>query len=393
MKVCGIIVEYNPFHNGHLYHVQQARERTGADVVIAVMSGNFLQRGEPAILDKWQRAEVALQNGVDLVVELPIEWAVQSADYFAKGAVQLLQKLNCDYLCFGTEDEATFDYQAFGQFVLHHQDQITKAFQELPDQTMSYPQKMTQVFKHVYPEISLDFSSPNHILGLSYAKENATYEHPMELVPINRKGAGYHDEDLSEETIASATAIRKALTESRSISATVPSETERFLKTESLQTWTSYWPLLKYRLLSSTVDSLQKIYQMTEGLEIRMLEAAKTANTFYEFVEQVKTKRYTWTRIQRLSCYVLLNIQKEEMREQQMQEYIHVLGFTTAGRACLKNKKTLALFAKIGKKEAQVAKLLVRSDQIYRLGGEVAEQVFGRKPVFIETIEEKKSFT
>lgn len=393
MKVCGIIVEYNPFHNGHLYHVQQARERTGADVVIAVMSGNFLQRGEPAILDKWQRAEVALQNGVDLVVELPIEWAVQSADYFAKGAVQLLQKLNCDYLCFGTEDEATFDYQAFGQFVLHHQDQITKAFQELPDQTMSYPQKMTQVFKHVYPEISLDFSSPNHILGLSYAKENATYEQPMELVPINRKGAGYHDEDLSEETIASATAIRKALTESRSISATVPSETERFLKTESLQTWTSYWPLLKYRLLSSTVDSLQKIYQMTEGLEIRMLEAAKTANTFYEFVEQVKTKRYTWTRIQRLSCYVLLNIQKEEMREQQMQEYIHVLGFTTAGRACLKNKKTLALFAKIGKKEAQVAKLLVRSDQIYRLGGEVAEQVFGRKPVFIETIEEKKSFT
>ena len=109
MKACGIIVEYNPFHNGHRYHADMARKQTGADVVIAVMSGNFLQRGEPAILDKWARANAALANGIDLVIELPIEWSVQSADYFARGAVRLLQKIGCDYLCFGTEGEQSFD--------------------------------------------------------------------------------------------------------------------------------------------------------------------------------------------------------------------------------------------------------------------------------------------
>ncbi|MGM9902328.1 hypothetical protein A5844_002225 [Enterococcus sp. 10A9_DIV0425] len=380
MKACGIVVEYNPFHNGHLYHAQKAREQTGADVVIAVMSGNFLQRGEPAILDKWQRTQAAIHNGIDLVVELPVEWAVQSADYFAKGAIRILQKLDCDYICFGTEDTESFDYESFGQFVHTHQSEITQAFQQLSNQAISYPQKMTKVFQQLYPAITLDYSSPNHILGLSYAKENATYEQPMKIVPIKRKVADYHDENLSGQNIASATAIRKALLEKRGINEVVPLQTAFFLENERLQTWDDYWPFLQYRLLSSTTTSLKTIYQMTEGIETRMQKAAKEVKSFSEFVALVKTKRYTWTRIQRLSCYVLLNIEEQEMIEQQNQEYLHILGFTKAGREYLKSKKKNTIYAKIGKKEAEVAKLLVRSDQIYQLGGSIPEQVFGRKP-------------
>ena len=181
MKACGIIVEYNPFHNGHRYHAQQARQQSGAEVVIAIMSGNFLQRGEPALLDKWARAEEALQNGVDLVIELPTAWSVQSADYFAKGGIKLLQALQCESLCFGTDSTSAIDYAAFGQFVQENQSLIDQTFHALTDKQLSYPQKMTAVFRQVYPESRFDFSSPNHILGMSYAKENATYPTPMTL--------------------------------------------------------------------------------------------------------------------------------------------------------------------------------------------------------------------
>ena len=377
MKSCGIIVEYNPFHNGHRYHVEMARKTTGAEVVIAVMSGNFLQRGEPAIIDKWHRANEALQNGV----ELPVEWAVQSADYFAKGAVKILQTLDCDSLCFGTEEETSFDYSSFGRFVQENQDRIEEAFQELSDQTYSYPQKMTEVFRSLYPDITLDFSSPNHILGLSYAKENAKYVHPMELHPIRRKSAGYHEKIITDQRIASATAIRHALEEGKRIAGLVPPQTEEDLSTCSLQTWESYWPYLRYRLLSSTLLELTDIYQMTEGIESRMKIAAATADSFEDFVSKVKTKRYTWTRIQRLSCYVLLNIKKQEIPVQQNKNYLRLLGFTDAGRRFLKEKKEISIYSRIGKKEAQEAELLVRSDQIYQLGGNIPEQNFGRIPI------------
>lgn len=384
MKACGIIVEYNPFHNGHRYHADMARKQTGADVVIAVMSGNFLQRGEPAILDKWARANAALANGIDLVIELPIEWSVQSADYFARGAVRLLQKIGCDYLCFGTEGEQLFDYQVFGSFVQENQKRIDQAFLQLVDQTMSYPQKMTEVFNRLYPEMNLDFSSPNHILGLSYAKENACYDRPMQLVPIARKNAGYHDQELPEQQIASATAIRKALSEKRAIDHYVPIETAKIFQSVSMQTWETYWPLLRYRLLSSETEELQTIYQMTEGIEARLIKAAKEATTFADFIDLVKTKRYTWTRLQRLACYTLLNVKTEEIKRQQAHLYLNILGSTKKGRVFLKEKRTLPLFAKIGKQEAQVAHLLIRSDQIYQLAPGVQEQNFGRRPYIYE---------
>lgn len=382
MRSCGIIVEYNPFHNGHAYHAEMARKKSGAEVVIAVMSGNFLQRGEPAILDKWQRANQALQNGVDLVVELPVEWAVQPADYFARGGIRLLEALGCDALCFGTEGSESFDYEAFGDWALKNDSLIQQEYQKIGETGQSYPEKMTQIFQENWSGEAIDFSSPNQILALSYAKENAKIKNPMKLFPLHRKNAAYHDQKIRHKHIASATAIRKAVNEQRPFKETVPPQTYADLLEKPLQNWEDYWPFLRYQLLASEKNKLTTIYQMSEGIETRLKQAAVKAKHFEDFLDQVKTKRYTRTRLQRLACYVLLDISAEKIKEQQSKTYLNILGFTQAGQRFLKEEKAVPILTRIGKKEAAQADLLIKSDQIYAMTKEqVPEQNFGRVPL------------
>ncbi|WP_161970476.1 nucleotidyltransferase [Enterococcus faecalis] len=386
VKACGIIVEYNPFHNGHRYHAQQARQQSGAEVVIAIMSGNFLQRGEPALLDKWARAEEALQNGVDLVIELPTAWSVQPADYFAKGGIKLLQALQCESLCFGTDSTSAIDYAAFGQFVQENQSLIDQTFHALTDKQLSYPQKMTAVFRQVYPESRFDFSSPNHILGMSYAKENATYPTPMTLYPIARKQAGFHDATISGK-VASATAIRQSVfqQEITQVLPTVPSITAQHLQTQAMISWENYWPFLKYKIVQSSLEELQAIYQMTEGLEYRLKDQIQAAGSFHELMERMKTKRYTWTRLQRLATYILLNMTKEEVETVWQDSYLHVLGFTPKGQAYLKETKAqiqLPVISKVSKENRAMLSLDIRANQLYQMGdSSLKEQNFGRFPL------------
>ena len=386
MKACGIIVEYNPFHNGHLYHVEEARKQSNSDVIIAVMSGNFLQRGEPAIVDKWSRADAALKNGVDLVIELPVAWAVQSADYFAQGGVKLLQAMQCESLCFGTDSTEKIDYAAFGQFVVENQALVDKTYQQLKQKQLSYPQQMTAVFRQIYPELALDFTSPNHILGLSYAKENARYSQPMELFPLPRKTAAFHETSITGE-IASATAIRQALlaNQQREILATVPSQTAEYLSTMPLISWENYWPLLKYKIISSSVNELREIYQVKEGLEYRLKEATLQAESFVGFMNLVKTKRYTWTRLQRLATYLLINVRQTDIEAVWENSYLRVLGFTQKGRDYLKEKKQaiqLPIISRVSKENSQQLDLDILSGKIYQLGQEkIKEQDFGRFPI------------
>ena len=165
MKACGVIVEYNPFHNGHRYHLKQARLQSQADVVICAMSGNFLQRGEAAIIDKWQRANSALQNGADIVLELPFEWAVQSADYFAQGGVNMLAAIGCESLCFGTDSQEKIDYQHLGQILHQNRQQLDRLFYQLADEKLSYAENMIRVFQALEMDIPFDHKQPNHILG------------------------------------------------------------------------------------------------------------------------------------------------------------------------------------------------------------------------------------
>lgn len=386
MKSCGIIVEYNPFHNGHQYHAKMAREMSGAEVVIAVMSGNFLQRGEPAIIDKWIRAEEALNNGVDLVIELPFAYAVQSADYFASGGIKLLQALHCDALCFGTDNQTDMDYELFGKFVNKNQKEINQTYQQIKNNGMSYPQQMTEVFRKLYPKNGLDFSSPNHILGLSYAKENAMYEAPMTLHPLKREQAGYHDTTIYQD-FASATAIRKAVFSNKldQIKQVLPDQVAIDLADSPTVSWEDYWPLLKYKLISSSITELQTIYQMKEGIENRLQEAAKTSNSFQTFMEQAKTKRYTWTRLQRLATYILNNVNQREIENAWSHSHLQVLGFTERGQHFLSEEKkniALPLITKISKNLNSQLALDIRSNQIYQLGNRrILEQSFGRFPI------------
>ncbi len=383
MNTCGIIAEYNPFHNGHKYQLQKAREQTQADVMVVVMSGNFLQRGEPAIIDKWQRAEQALKQGADLVVELPIQWSLQSADYFAKGGVQLLHALHCKNLSFGTDYTTDFDYSSFGRFTRMHQKEIDEAYQKYDDPTLTYAQKMAAVLADDFPSLALLKEQPNHVLGLTYAKENARFKQVMDIYPVKRKQASHHSAELTGE-IASATAIRQAIFAQKNVENLVPEKTAKDLADYQVS-WEDYWPFLRYKILASSLTELREIYQMVEGLEYRLKSKIRQASNFEEYVQLVKSKRYTRARIQRLFCYCLLNLKDKDVKKAWDYNYLHILGFTQKGQEYLQQeKKTISwpIISKVGQTEEEMMTLGIQTDNIYQLANaKIKEQNFGQFPI------------
>lgn len=333
MKAVAIVAEYDPFHNGHLYQLTQAKQQTQADVVIALMSGDWMQRGEPAIFDKWQRARAALNHGIDLVVELPFATAVQPANLFAMGAVRLASELNASYLSFGAENP-TMDYQT----LIDHQ----------PDATVF--RRFDQTYATLYQQFlnestGIKLNQPNDILAYSYANANHQLGNPIQLVPIQRLGSQHNDQDLNiNRQISSATAIRKTIIKPQLqlLDLTVPKTTLELIKDNQPLNWTQFWPLLRYELVETPINELHQIYQMTEGIEYRLKKAAEKATSFDEFVHLVKTKRYTYARIRRLCVYVLTHAYDTEVKK--ATDYARILGFTATGQRYLNQlKKEIAI--------------------------------------------------
>lgn len=359
MTVSGIIAEFNPFHNGHKHLLEQAD-----GLKIVVMSGNFVQRGEPALVDKWTRAQMALENGADLVVELPFLAAVQSADYFAQGAVDILAKLGIDQLVFGTE--VLMDYQRISDIYAKKKAEMEAFMTSLPD-SLSYPQKTQKMWEHF---VAVDFSGdrPNHILGLSYAK--ACAGKGIRLSPIQRIGAGYHSKEKIE--IASATAIRQHLSDTRFVEKSMPNA--QLLLTSPQVSWDNYFQLLKYQIVTS--PDLTEIFQVNEELANRLKEQIKTATSVDELVDKVATKRYTKARVRRILTYILVNA-----REAGLPEAVHVLGFTERGQKHLKAvKKSVDMVARIGAKPWDP--MTQQADQVYQLGHpQIDEQTWGKVPI------------
>nr|WP_165866607.1 nucleotidyltransferase [Vagococcus vulneris] len=385
---CGVIVEYNPFHNGHRYHVLEARKRSKSDVVVAVMSGNFLQRGEPACMDKWIRAQQALKNGVDLVIELPTVYSVQSADYFADGAVKLLHSLRVDSLCFGTDITGDLDYERFGRFNYENQQLIDEEYQKIKNNGMSYPQQMTSVYRKLFPEWLLDFSSPNHILGMAYAKSNAAYDFPMSLYPVTRQGSGFHDTTFEQQKYASATGIRKLLAEKNidSLKDVVPFETYFDCLNESIVSWVDFWPFLKYKIQTTSVAELSQIYQMSEGLEYRLKEYINGATGLDDFIKKIKSKRYTRTRLQRLCVYLLLNLTQQEVQTVWENPYLRILGFNSIGQQFLKQQKKIInkpLITNVNQKNTKLMDVDIKAGLVYS-NAVHDSQDFYRKPIVID---------
>jgi len=406
MKSCGVVVEYNPLHNGHVYHLKKARELSGADIIIAVMSGNFLQRGEPAIIDKWSRAQMALAAGADIVIELPVAFSTQPADYFAKGAVGLLHAMKCDAICFGSETGESKDYQKLAQFLRQHMSEIDRRFKENKDPGQTYAWQMDQVLKEFMPDQPVSLSMPNNILGLAYAKENLLYEKPMELYTITRLGSDYHDKELIKENFSSATAIREKLLDPEQkkdlveeLKFSMPYRSFQLVTADPLVSWKNYWPYLKYQIQVQSLEELRSVYQVTEGIEYRLKAYIQEAESFEQFISLVKNKRVSWTRLQRICVYILLQLKKEEMIDElKKPKAIHLLGFNPIGRSYLKvMKKTfsLPLITNVTKKNNNLWTLDIKAGKIYQMGRMdlIKEQDYYRQPLkfYFENDHENKA--
>jgi predicted nucleotidyltransferase len=320
MKITGIIAEYNPFHNGHLYHLNKSMQLTGSDYSIAVMSGNFLQRGEPALYNKWIRAEMAVRNGIDLVLELPFAFACNNADYFARGAVGILDGLGCvDYLSFGSES-GNIQESSTAKILADENRTLSEAIKEEMMTGVSYPKGRCEAMKKLYPEsICAPLMEPNNILGVEYLKQLILLNSQLKPITIPRFATGYHDIKISG-TIASATAIRKAMIEENrpieSLFDVIPPATLGALKEkESIKAASinDFYSMIQYKIVTSAAENLNKIFSITEGLEFKLLASAAKANTIDGLIKAVKSKRYTETRVKRLIIQTLMNLTKEKM--------------------------------------------------------------------------------
>ncbi|PLS16576.1 nucleotidyltransferase [Bacillus sp. M6-12] len=381
MNALGVIVEYNPFHNGHAYHLRKSKEAAGADLIAAVMSGPFLQRGEPALISKWARAEMALSAGADLIIELPYKFASQKAEIFAEGAVAILQALKCESFCFGSEQGSIETFVNTYQFLASNRGVFNQKLKFYMEMGNSFPKANALAFKELGPSSELlDLSQPNNILGYQYVSAALSHKYPISPLTIQRTQAGYHDTELTGNPIASATGIRKALLSGNSsiseIEKYVPASTKEILTSyfnqyRTFHYWELYWPFLKYRIMTASVKELQQIYEVEEGIEYRLKEFAAENTSFQGFMEDVKTKRYTWTRLQRICVHILTNTKKEEMRQgDSSPEYIRLLGMNDRGRRYLQHVKKnleLPLISKIGSIKGNSIDLDIRAGAVHSL--------------------------
>lgn len=374
MKACGIVAEYNPFHTGHAYHLKEAKKASGADVMIVAMSGNFVQRGEPAIVDKWVRAKQALQQGADLVVMLPVQ-SLQAADYFAQEAVRLLGRAGCHALSFGTEEAIDFEQVAYQW--LQNEKQLHQQMQQLTHiRGNDYPTKLAYVMRENERVVEL---KPNQMLGIAYVKAMLQQHLSFELYPILRRGARHHDEALNEH-FSSATALRNQLINEHIHVEQLKSwlyNVEELSK-QTYVTWENYWPFLKYELLRLTVEELTRLAHVEEGLAIRLKKASVECTTWIEFLQKVNAKNWTHVRVQRACLSVLLKLTKETMK--QVPVAYQVLGFTEQGQRYMKG---LNDFFKVqyarSKTELQEE---YRIDTLYQLGSDsILEQNIQRAPI------------
>ncbi|MEH7275545.1 nucleotidyltransferase [Neobacillus vireti] len=404
MKAVGVIVEYNPFHNGHAYHLQAAKESAQADVVIAVMSGNFLQRGEPALVSKWYRTKMALLNGVDIVLELPYQFAAQKAETFANGAVAILEAIGCHSLCFGSESGDISSFIQTVDYLDRHKDRFDENIKMNIKKGVSFPKALSLSFESLSSNenlVSLD--KPNNILGFHYVKALKHQKSPIIPLTVKRKSADYHDEHFADETIASATSIRKAIfaaeENNSSIEQYIPDATNRLLREYldvygNFHEWENYWSYLRYSLLHCSPEELREIYEVEEGIEHRLIAAALDTSSFKEFMEKVKTKRYTWTRLQRICVHILTNTKKEEMISSiEKAAYLRLLGMTKSGKEYLNKYKaqfTLPFISKLSSYKEKDIFLDIRASRVYSFGlgnqtmDKLLKQEYNQPPIYIQ---------
>ena len=358
MKI-GIIAEFNPLHNGHLYLINKIKEKYEDASIILVLSGNYTQRGIPSIIDKWKKTELSLKLGIDLVVELPFPFSTQSADYFAYGATTILNYLKVDKLVFGSESN---DIKVLKKIVDAQKDDKFNTLVKLYCKSgYNYPTALSLSLEELTNE---KITTPNDLLGISYIKAIKENNYNIEVETIKRTN-DYHKEEL-EEDISSATSIRKALKEGIDISNQVPKIELDYLN--ELHYIDDYFNIIKYKII--TEDDLS-IYQTVDKEIIKKLKKEiLNSNNIDEFIKRIKTKRYTYNKISRMLLHILTNFTKEKAKLFNDITYIRILGINNTGRTILNNIKKdidIPIISKITKEKDPMLEYELEVDKIYYL--------------------------
>ncbi len=332
MEAIGIIVEYNPFHNGHLYHLTEVKKRYPNHVIIAIMSGNYMQRGQVSLVSKWDKTKMALYFGVDLVLDLPFVLANESADYFANNSVKILNHFKVAKIVFGCETADACLYFKLAKIQLSNDLYNEYVKQSMLD-GLNYPTACSKALEMIGErEINL----PNDILGLAYAKSIVANEFEIEIDLIKRTNS-YHSTEI--QTVSSATSIRNAIINDLDFKVAVPEYTYNLLSSVVITTNESYFNYLRYKIISASLAELANIHLVDEGLEHKIKKSVETANTFNELVQLIASKRYTYSRVSRILLNILINYTKQEQKQVLETNYYRVLGFSTLGQSYLKELK------------------------------------------------------
>ena len=416
VKILGIVAEYNPFHNGHMYHIEQARKLSHADCVICIMSGNFIQRGEPAIVNKWARAEMAISCGVDLVIELPSVYACNSAEFFAYGAVKILDSLGIvDDLCFGSEAGSIDELSVIAKVLVSEPEEYKGVLKTYLKAGLSFPSARQAALEDylsnyskgmlLSPILSQALASPNSILGIEYLKALIRLNSPIRPLMIKRISNSYNSETLTG-MFSSATSIRKSIeTNARimtgidiiqggkldngkediqidgknvKLSIAMPDQSLKILLKEFKCGRGPVFPsnyeqamLADLRRISST--ALANIAGISEGFENRLKKAASLSGSYASLIETLITRRYPKTRIQRNIINILAGISQQDLHMFKLYggpQYARVLGFNASGRRLLslmKSSSSLPIITRASKFKKSCNPLLTRMLEIEEL--------------------------
>jgi predicted nucleotidyltransferase len=382
MKIIGIVAEYNPFHNGHHYQIEHSLKELNADGVVAIMSGNFVQRGMPAFVDKWTRTKTALEGGINLVIELPVHYATSSAEQFAKGALTLLNSTGVvTHLSFGSESEDLEQMEQIATLLVEEPDAYKLSLKHHLGVGLSYPAARSHAIDEILFPLGnrSNINQSNMILAIEYLKSIKQLESKIKPFLVKRIGKGYHDEDI-ESPYASATAIRKAYFDSEpsfKFSAHMPRAAANILDAYEPHPLniSHFEKELLFILRRASRESLAKYREVNEGLDFKLKYLSSRVTSYDELVEGLKSKRYTQTKINRLLINILLGIEKREY-DLSKEGYLRILGFDDIGRKIIHDMKetaTLPIITNINKVSEQLKsnpllELDIKASDLYAMG-------------------------
>lgn len=377
MEIIGIVAEYNPFHNGHLYQIQKIKEKYPDSILVAVVSSTFTQRGTVSILNKWTKTKIALDNHIDIVIELPFIYATQSSDIFAKGAVALLNKLKVTRIIFGTERDNLNELSLSADIQLNNKE-YHKLVKLYLSKGLNYPTATNKALEDLTGQV---VTTPNDLLALSYIKEIKSNNYQIKYENIKRTSS-YHGTEINNN-ITSASNIRKLYQENKDIDNLIPYSKEQLYKVDM----NKFLPLLKYQIFLNQ-DNLNKYQTVDEGIEGRIIKYITKSSTYEELINNIKTKRYTYNKISRMLLHILISFTKEEAQNINI-DYIRLLGFSPNGKHYLnKIKKELDVPLITGYKKniSKVLDIELRTTKIYTLiiGNELLLEEYRNKPIIVQ---------